>query len=179
MPKLVGYDIGCAFKKTIARSSIGPSMQARFVIPAMHGYAHNRPCQLGHHPNYVSGTGIEDFETCERVFSASNECARLTRHATKFHRHQSIDAHYRQWDADKYAATGSFIRNNYHQALLLITEIGDILGQLQRIKGFSEGDLLRWFKEEGEYLSRLEKEPEEDTWAVEYVLALEDLRAAE
>lgn len=177
--KLIGYDIGCAFKKTIGRSSIGPSLQARFVIPSMHGYAHNRACQLGHHPNYVPGTGLEDFETCERVFSASNECARLTRHATKFHRHQSIDAHFHQWDQDKYASLGSFLRNNYRQSLLLISEIGDVLGDLRKIEGFDEKSIYRWLNEEEEYLSGLAKEPEEDTLAVAYVEALIELVEAE
>lgn len=176
---MVGYDIGCAFKKTALRSTIGPNLKAQFVVPAMHGYAHNRACQLGHHPKYITGTGLEDFETCERVFSASNECARLSRHATRFHRHQSIDAHFQQWDRDKYASIGTFIRGNYRQALLIISEVGDALKQLRDAKGFGEADIQRWFKEETDYLAGLTREPESDTLAVGYVEALQGLELAE
>lgn len=177
--KLIGYDIGCAFKKTAAKASFGSSLRAQFVIPSMHGYAHNRACQLGHHPKYISGAGIEDFEGCERVFSASNECARLSRHSTTFHRLQSIDAHFHQWDRDKYANIGTFIRNNYRQALLIIAEFGDILSQLHTLKGSTEKDLLRWFADEETYLTGLTKEPESDTLSIAYVEALEDYRVAE
>lgn len=177
--KLVGYDIGCAYKKTAAKSSFGPTLKAQFVIPSMHGYAHNRACQLGHHPKYIMGAGLEDFEGCERVFSASNECARLSRHATTFHRLQSIDAHFKQWDTDKYANIGTFIRNNYRQALTIIAEFGDILSQLHTLKGSTETDLLRWFGEEVTYLASLTKEPESDTLAVGYVEALVAYQEAE
>lgn len=145
----------------------------------MHGYAHNRACQIGHHPKYILGAGLEDFEGCERVFSASNECARLTRHATTFHRIQAIDAHFHQWDTDKYANIGTFIRGNYRQALTIIAEFGDILSQVHTLKGSNEQDLLRWFAEEENYLASLEKEPESDALAVAYVEALESYRDAE
>lgn len=177
--KLMGYDIGCAFKKTAANSSFGPSLKMRFVIPSMHGYAHNRACQLGHHPKYVIGAGLEDFEGCERVFSASNEVARLTRHATPFHRLQAIDAHFQQWDIDKYANLGTYIRNNYRQALTLIEELSDVLTQLHTLKGATQDDLLVWFGEEVAYLASLEKEPEEDTLSIAYVEALEEYAEAE
>lgn len=179
-PKLIGYDIGCAFKKTAANSSFGPSLKTKFVIPSMHGYAHNRACQLGHHPKYIAGAGLEDFEGCERVFSASNEVARLTRHATPFHRHQAIDAHFQHWDSDKYANLGSFIRNNYRQALTLIEELGDVLRQLRTLyPEATNKTLLGWFMEETAYLADLTKEPEEDTLKLAYVDALEDLQEAE
>ncbi|KAG9023451.1 hypothetical protein FRB95_013070 [Tulasnella sp. JGI-2019a] len=73
--KLGAYDIGCAAAGTVERSSIRLSMNLHFVIPAMHGYAHNRACQLNHHPNYTAGTGLEDFEMCKRTFASSNGCA--------------------------------------------------------------------------------------------------------
>lgn len=177
--KLVGYDIGCAFKKTAANSSFGSTLKVQFVIPSMHGYAHNRACQIGHHPKYIAGAGLEDFEGCERAFSASNEVARLSRHATPFHRIQAIDAHFHQWDWDKYCNMGSFIRNNYRQALTLIEELGDVLAQLHALNGADEKKLLGWFIEETEYLASLTKEPEEVTLKVSYVEALEDYRNAQ
>lgn len=177
--KLVGYDIGCSFKKTAANSSFGDSLKADFIIPAMHGYAHNRACQLSHHPIYYDGAGLEDFEGCERVFSASNECARTTRHATPFHRHQAIDLHFQQWDSDKYESLGNFIHNNYKQALNIIVEVGDLLQQIKDSKGFVDTDFLVFLQEEKEYLDGLTKEPEAETLAVGYVEALEQLADAE
>ena len=52
------------------------------------------------------GFGLEDLETCERVFAGSNAVAHLTCHATPFHQHQFIDMYFQQWDADKYASLG-------------------------------------------------------------------------
>ena len=59
-------------------------------------------CQLYHHPLYVTGFGLEDIETCERLFSSSNGLAPVTRYASAFHRHQAIDLFAEQWDTDKY-----------------------------------------------------------------------------
>lgn len=177
--KLIGYDIGCSFKKTAANSSIGDSLRANFIIPAMHGYAHNRACQLTHHPIYFDGAGLEDFETCERVFSASNECARTTRHATPFHRHQAIDLHFQQWDADKYEALGTFLYNNYKQALTIVVEVGDLLKQIQGTKGFLDTDFVTFLAEEKKYLDGLSAEPEVETLAVGYAEAVDKLAAAE
>ncbi|KAG8942064.1 hypothetical protein FRC03_003681 [Tulasnella sp. 419] len=127
---LVGYDIGCSLKKTVARCTFNDKFKGRFVIPAMHGYAHNRHCQLFHHPKYVQGAGLEDFETCEHCFSSSNDVARTTRYASAFHRTQSIDRHFQQWDADKLLALGPFTFNNYKQALMIIDEYSDIFAQV-------------------------------------------------
>lgn len=107
--KLIAYDIGCTFKKTIAKSGLRNELDADYTIPAMHGYTHNRLCQCSHHPKYVTGTGLEDFKTCERFFSVSNDCACVTRHATHFHRHQLIDMFLSQWSEDKFPSSAQFI----------------------------------------------------------------------
>lgn len=107
----IGYDIMCAFWKTLRRSSLGADVTAmRFqgVVPAFHGHAHNRACQIGWHPLYVDGVGLEDFEECERTFSLSNHLASSTRLATAFHRRQQIDEHFYFHDQDKHAASGTF-----------------------------------------------------------------------
>jgi Kyakuja-Dileera-Zisupton transposase len=105
----LGYDIACSFSTTLRRSSIGEKASKqglRLVVPGFHGHAHNRLCQLSFHILMSEGYGLEDLETCERVFSASNAVARLTRHATQFHRRQFIDLFFRQWDAEKYEHLG-------------------------------------------------------------------------
>ena len=64
----LGYDIMCAFIKTLGKSSLGERMvglRLHGVVPAFHGHAHNRACQLCWHPLYVEGAGLEDFKECE------------------------------------------------------------------------------------------------------------------
>lgn len=105
----LGYDIMCAFFKTLSRSTLGEKViafQMHGVVPSFHGHAHNRTCQLRWHPMYTEGVGLEDFEECERTFSKSNELASVTRLASPFHRRQHMDEHYRFHDQDKHAASG-------------------------------------------------------------------------
>ncbi|KAJ7734413.1 hypothetical protein B0H16DRAFT_1225125, partial [Mycena metata] len=93
----LGYNIMCAFFKTLLRSSLGHrvvAMNLRGVVPAFHGHAHNRACQVGWHPLYVEGVGLEDFEECERTFAKSNHLASVTRLSTPFHRKQAINEHF-------------------------------------------------------------------------------------
>ncbi|KAF8218647.1 hypothetical protein L208DRAFT_127528 [Tricholoma matsutake] len=73
-------------------------------LGAFHGHAHNRAFQLEWHPLYIEGTGHSEGEGCEHVFSSSNDLARRTRHATRFHHHQAIEEHFMFWDEDKYAS---------------------------------------------------------------------------
>lgn len=101
----LGHDIGCSSRKTIAASSIGnlaTRLNLVVAVNAFHGYAHNRRCQLHHHPLYLQGFGNEDLETCERIFSSSNGAAVLIRHSSYFHWMQFLDLHFDQWDQDKY-----------------------------------------------------------------------------
>ncbi|KAG2124388.1 hypothetical protein DEU56DRAFT_873320 [Suillus clintonianus] len=101
----IGSDIGCSLRKTVAASSIREKAADHHLILAVnafHGHAHNRKCQLQHHPLYLHGFGLEDLETCERVFAASNAAAPLIRHASHFHYVQFLELHFDQWDIDKY-----------------------------------------------------------------------------
>jgi hypothetical protein len=105
----LGYDIMCAFIKTLSRSILGPKKVAfrlHGVVPSFHGHAHNRGCQLHWHPMYTEGVGLEDFEECERTFGKSNELAAVTRLASPYHRVQHIDEHFAFHDQDKHAASG-------------------------------------------------------------------------
>jgi hypothetical protein len=102
----LGYNIACAFWKTLMDSSLGPKAQElglHMMVGSFHGHAHNRGCQVNWHPLYVDGMGQANFEGCERVFGSSDNEARTTRHTSKFHRVQAIEEHFRHWDEDKYA----------------------------------------------------------------------------
>jgi len=64
----LGYDIMCAFIKTLSRSVLGPKVTAFLlngVVPSFHGHRQNQSCQLHWHPMYTKGVGLEDFEECE------------------------------------------------------------------------------------------------------------------
>jgi len=187
----LGYDIMCAFIKTLTRSCLGSKVAAfrlSGVVPSFHGHAHNRGCQLHWHPMYIEGVGLEDFEECERTFAKSNELASVTRLASPYHRHQHIDEHFAFHDQDKHAASGilsrfysftpltsfkgNFILQNYRQALDRIQTDGAKLAALSQKLGTSaadyEGDLIA----EREYLQDLKTEPASVQATVDYMEVL-------
>ena len=175
------------------RSTLGDRARAsglHMVVPAFHGHAHNRLCQLRHHILMSSGFGLEDLETCERVFAGSNAVARLTRHATAFHRRQFIDLYFQQWDADKYENLGSalvltihiiltsmysgqFLLNNYKQALEILQEMPLRIQTLTSGREISDTQFTDWLIKEREYLESKQSEPEADILGVEYVELLQ------
>ncbi|KAG0697415.1 hypothetical protein DFH29DRAFT_946408 [Suillus ampliporus] len=177
-----GYDIGCSYSKTVAASSISLKASAnhhRFLVNSFHGHAHNRQCQIQYHPLYQKGLGIEDLETCERIFSGSNAVAPVIRHASYFHWLQFIELHFDQWDLDKYSELSKFIYNNYKQALHIINELSPAVEELKAQLGLTDTDFEKWNTEELEYLQTLTIETEEDVEKMTYVEALESLASAE
>ncbi|KAG1743899.1 hypothetical protein EDB19DRAFT_1894668 [Suillus lakei] len=72
------YDIGCAFAKTLANSSVGPltqNLNLCMMVGTFHGHTHNRRCQLDWHPMFIEGTGMTKGEGCDHIFSSSNDLA--------------------------------------------------------------------------------------------------------
>ncbi|KAJ7318180.1 hypothetical protein DFH08DRAFT_714989 [Mycena albidolilacea] len=160
----LGYDIMCAFFKTLMRSSLGvnvTAMRLRGVVPAFHGHAHNRACQIGWHPLYVEGVGLEDFEECERTFAKSNHLASTTRLCTPFHRQQQIDEHFHFHDLDKHAASGNFIYQNYRQAIEKIAVSSGQLSRLESTLGTTATDYESYHAAEVKYFQDLRNTPEE------------------
>lgn len=169
-----GYDIGCGFRATLAKSSLRNLVHKcgfDTLTNAFHGHAHHRLCQLHNHPLVTTGVGLEDFETCERVFSESNDVARTIRFVTYYHWRQFIDMHFRHWDDVKYAELSKFIVGNYSQALQLIESGKQAIAQAAKL-GFDEPEFMKWRRDEMAYLEGLKKEPEGDVLAVGYVEAL-------
>ncbi|OSD00686.1 hypothetical protein PYCCODRAFT_1370572 [Trametes coccinea BRFM310] len=159
----LGYDIACEFAKVLLRSSLGPhaSRMISCVVPAFHGHSHNHGCQLNWHPMYMSGVGKEDFEGCERFFSASNDLASGTRLASAFHRHQAIEQHVAFWAVRKHVESGKFIYDNYRQALQIIEEGTRALAIYEQDLQTGPADYERYLIQEREYLSGLKSEPPE------------------
>ncbi|KAG6819116.1 hypothetical protein H0H93_015313 [Arthromyces matolae] len=179
---LVGYDIGCILEGTISRSSMASlfeERQCRCCVNAFHGYSHNFQCQVRHHPNIIQGMGLEDLETMERVFSASNQLATVTRYMSKHRRRVFIDIFFHQWDNEKYENLGTMLYNNYTQALEIINVDGPEHKQAMHNLQINEGDLELWRLEQKTYFSSLGREPEEHALKIAYVERLQELRAAE
>lgn len=109
---LCGYNISCRFSR-IANNSVlvGPKKvhtNLKIVCNSFHGHVHCCICQLEHHPMYILGAGIEDFEGCKRFFSESNRIALCTRHVMKFYCCQAILCHFTCWNRDKYAEISEY-----------------------------------------------------------------------
>jgi hypothetical protein len=186
----LAYDIGCAFETTLHNSSLGPrakELNLRMMVGSFHGHAHNCQCQLTWHPLHIVRAGHSEGEGCEHIFSSSNDQARLTRHSTQFHRHQSLEEHFTFWDHDKYAALGkvlqfigifshlspgNFLFNHYRDAL---SAIGTLEAELEAFRcqfGISDADFERYFLQEKAYLEGLKTTPPEVTLKIQYVRGL-------
>ncbi|KAG2743396.1 hypothetical protein P692DRAFT_20850503 [Suillus brevipes Sb2] len=166
----IGTNIGCSLRKTKAADH-----HLILAVNAFHGHAHNRKCQWQHHPLYLRGFGLEDLETCERVFAASNAAAPLIRHASHFHYVQFLELHFDQWDIDKYPELSRYILNNYKQALTIISDYTKELEAYRATFPREDLDFESWITEEFTYLEAVAVEPTQDATAVEYVEALEKL----
>jgi len=87
----------------------------------MHGYGHERLCQLLFLMLYVVGCGLEDGEGDERFFNVSNSLAPITHHQSAFHRRQAIAEFLYYKDIETYSTISRFLYSNYKQALGIIT----------------------------------------------------------
>jgi hypothetical protein len=179
---LFGSDIGCSLRKTVETSSLGSEFKRKqcwCCVNAFHGYAHSWACQRANHPNVIKGLGLEDLEMLERIFSASNAVASVTRYSTAYRRQVFIDMFFRQWDEEKYLNLGTMLHNNYKQALGIIEDESLALNQTLQSLEITAADLEKWEDEETAYFSTLGQEPQWDVHAVAYVELLQELRSAE
>ncbi|KAF8527482.1 hypothetical protein BU17DRAFT_73909 [Hysterangium stoloniferum] len=169
---LVGCDIACSFTSTVNNSSLSKwahQCHLQLLLNSFHGYAHERKCQLVYHPMYHTSVGLEDMETCERVFSASNSVARGVHHASHFHWGQFLDLHFQQWDEDKYLELSNFLYNNYKQALKIINDVTPVIEAYKSSTGYTSVIIEMWHSEEAAFLAKATKESSEDTLCVAYV----------
>ncbi|KAJ3819046.1 hypothetical protein F5880DRAFT_1510464 [Lentinula raphanica] len=175
----VVYGIMCKFSKTVKRSPLNSLAQWSAFLPVigtMHGYAHERACQLVFLMLYIVGVGLEDGEGCERYFSTSNALAPVTQYQSKFHRHQSISEYAYYHDLQTYANLSKFIYGNYKQALRIIST-KHLVRQRMRDAGLTSPDIFySWLVEEGEYLQNLCRTPPRETLEMEYYIKLEALK---
>ncbi|KAI6007111.1 hypothetical protein EDD15DRAFT_2190723 [Pisolithus albus] len=178
-----GYDIGCKFQTTLNHSTIGPRAQAlnyTSLVPAFHGYAHRRLCQLRFLARYVDGLGLEDLEGCERTFSKTNGLASTVCYASPFHRCQAIGGYIVHNDEhDVYQNLTTMLLNNYKQALRIIEEGRSTLPRVMNDLGIMDVSVFGvWLSEENDYLAARSREPEEETLQMEYWQKLVNLDAS-
>ncbi|GAW02457.1 hypothetical protein LENED_004115 [Lentinula edodes] len=155
---LIGYDIGCSFSETIAKTSLNEAFQKKkchTCVNAFHGYSHNTLCQQSFHLTHIKGMGLEDLETLERIFSQSNQLAAVTRYMSRYHHKVFIDLFFWQWDSDKYANLGTMLFNNYIQAL------AELVHDLEQFN-LMESDLEAMWVDQAGHFKELEKERAEE-----------------
>lgn len=175
----IAYDIACKFSKTVKRSPLfrlANWSMLILIIGAMHGYAHERLCQLIFLILYIIGAGIEDAEGCERFFNVSNSLASITHHQSSFHRRQSISEFLYYKDIESYANCSQFIYSNYKQALKIL-QGKTILKTRMQAAGITPNAFYEWLAEEAEYLRNLTEVPAVETLEMEYFLKLESLHS--
>ncbi|KAF8592485.1 hypothetical protein K439DRAFT_1610280 [Ramaria rubella] len=166
---MFGYDIGWAFQRqqTIAHFS-GPNW-ANFMGDI-----------LDWHLLYIQGSGLEDFEMCEPVFSHSNALASSTRHATAFHHRQLIHRWFEAWNQENYAECSKFILDNYTQVLANIASLPHSLADSMKVLNIpSEQTFGMWNQAEHDYLASLKHEPPIDVLHIEYLETLVKLKTAD
>ncbi|KAG8776194.1 hypothetical protein FRC12_001050 [Ceratobasidium sp. 428] len=142
-------------------------------VGAFHGPAHNRICQFDNSPRNISGTGLTDFENCERLFSSTNRLAGTTRLASKHHRLQKIHNHLRAFDEDTYLGLGTYLRTRYTDTLRVLELAEAVVEEL--CPDATDADMERFRLQERMYLESLKTELPEDTFAIGYLDLLEKL----
>lgn len=178
----VGYDIACKFSKTLSRSPLKGLAQWSGYLPVvgtMHGYGHERLCQLMFLMLYIVGCGLEDAEGTERYFNVTNALAPITRHQSEFHRRQSIAEFLYCKDTETYANISKFIHNNYKQALNIISTRDALRTSMKSAGVTSPQVFYDWLTEESEYLRNLCSTPPQETVKMEYYLKLDALHSCQ
>ncbi|KAJ3806841.1 hypothetical protein F5876DRAFT_90874 [Lentinula aff. lateritia] len=178
------YDVGCTNSKTVHRSPLASLAKYMGYLPAvgtMHGYAHERACQLNFLLLYQSGAGLEDGETSEQYFSKSNSLASATRHASVFHRRQMITEYaYHTDNFETYGNLSKFLRNHYNQALEILGTAPSLRIRMHEAGIRDARVIFQWMKEEAAYLQNLSREPPSETLQMEYygkLVALKECQA--
>ncbi|KAI6027273.1 hypothetical protein BKA83DRAFT_4576942 [Pisolithus microcarpus] len=139
-----GYDIGCRFQTTIARSTLGPQAQVlnhTCLVGAFHGHAHRRLCQLLHLAFPTHSPLLFDMQP------------------------PSTDSK----QSTLISSTMIILKYMRISALTIIHDSKTILPSLKRDLSIDDDSIFyKWLEEEKEYLEGLSHEPPEETLHMEY-----------
>ncbi|KAK0221122.1 hypothetical protein EDD85DRAFT_960288 [Armillaria nabsnona] len=167
-----GYDVGCKFGMTIAKSPLGvlaTEQNHTTVVGAFHRHAHCRICQICNLPLYTDGQGLTDHEECKRYFSESNALASSTRYASCFHHMQAIVQWMKHKDrVDTYSRLSKFLCDNYRQALSIMATIPVLQDTIIKLNISSSKCFPQWLAEELAYLKNQKQDPPEEILEMEY-----------
>ncbi|KAK0229527.1 hypothetical protein EDD85DRAFT_923122 [Armillaria nabsnona] len=156
-----GYDIGCKFGTTIAKSPLGvlaTEQNHTTVVDAFHEHAHCRICQICKLPLYTDGQGLTDHEESKHYFSESNALASSTHYASRFHHMQAIV----QWMKRK-DHVDTCLRLSKFLSTILVLQDTKIKLNISSSKCFPQ-----WLAEELAYLKNWKQDPPEKTLEMEY-----------
>lgn len=93
-----------------------------------------------------------------------------------YRRRLYIEAYFQQWDEDKYLNTGTFILNNYRQALGILEHDAHALREVMVFLEISEEQMVEWEKEELTFFATLGEGEPYDIRKVAYVELLQEYR---
>ncbi|XP_061170780.1 uncharacterized protein LOC133180253 [Saccostrea echinata] len=92
-PGTIMYDIACSLKRHLQKENKDLQAYFKFVVPVFHSYAHNMACQLEYGQRFVEGTGLNDGEGVERLWSYLRKFSSITKEMTVSNRqHLIVDA---------------------------------------------------------------------------------------
>ncbi|KAG2340550.1 hypothetical protein BDR05DRAFT_889615 [Suillus weaverae] len=97
------------------------------------------------------------------------------RHASPFHRRQTIEEHFSFWDTDKYTTLSNFIWNHYREVLNSIQMLTAELAVIKAELCLTDEDLVQFLKDERVYLDELKLPPVQDQLCIHYVEVLHEL----
>ncbi|KAJ7768412.1 hypothetical protein B0H16DRAFT_1307963 [Mycena metata] len=178
-----GYDIGCEFGKMINKHPVlGPLARAnkfRSLVGAFHGHL----CQLCNLATYVRGVSLEDLEYCKTFFSKSNVLAASTRHATHFHRQQTIVNYLEHSDTfEAYASLcnpqlpySALLVRKYKRALEVKATEPALEETMRQLNIQSKDEFAGWLAAEKAALTNRMWRPPSETLAMEYYQKLVNL----
>lgn len=171
----VGYDIACGMIDKIARSPLNKLAKDKkllMLVGLLHGYAHNRLCQLTFLMLYIYGAGIEDLEVLEQYFAHSNPLASVTRYMSRFRRQAIASYAYHRDNCEMYSNLSKFIYSNYRQALGILNRSKETARMLKAVGILDAEKVIVYLEEEKEYLESRQTTPEVETLTSSYYLGL-------
>jgi hypothetical protein len=139
----------------------------------------------------VSGVGLEPLEGCEIFFSESNALAPSIRHASVFHRQQTIVNYLRQKDVETYASlctsfllhylthtkrfVAAILVKKYKHALEVQATAPALEEAMRQLGIASKEEFVQWRAAEKAALEGLLHEPPVETMSMEYYQKLVNL----
>ncbi|KAG6849081.1 hypothetical protein H0H93_011467 [Arthromyces matolae] len=124
---LISYDVACQWIVNLLKRmkgwpegySIPSQTEIRPAIPKMHETAHEKDNHQRFSLHYLSGVGLTDGESVERMWAGHNALGNATKTMGPGTRHDVLDDHFGFWNWLKYIGTGKTLCKKYKDAVKL------------------------------------------------------------